>query len=146
MSLSAEAYLKQIEELDLAINQEIERIADLKLAATSSGAIDYSKDRVQTSPVNALERQIINYVDLEDRLNQRIDRFVDAKEKVIAQIRELHNPMYIQILFKVYVQYKSLKQTAGEMGKAYQTILTNHEKALTAFEEVHENLQYFSGE
>lgn len=140
--LSAKQYLEQLQELDVSINQDIERLDTMKHGASGVGAIDYSKDRVQTSPVNALERTVCSYVDYEKKLNQKIDQFVDAKEQIIAEIRGLHNADYIQVLFKVYVQYKTLKATAQEMKRSYNFVSGTHKKALEAFESTYDDLHY----
>lgn len=49
--LTAEQYLSQLGTIDEAINQDIERLSEMKLNAMSTGGIDYSKERVQTSAV-----------------------------------------------------------------------------------------------
>ena len=78
-SLSAKQYLEQLEVIDTKINQKMEELNDLMIQATSTGAIDYSKDRVQTSPKNAQENKICKYVDLNDEINREIDEFVDIR-------------------------------------------------------------------
>ena len=49
-TLSAREYLGQLQELDTNINQDLERLEDMKTNACSTGGIDYSAERVQTSP------------------------------------------------------------------------------------------------
>ena len=48
-TLSAREYLGQLQEFDIYINQDLERLEEMKINACNTGAIDYSKDRVQTS-------------------------------------------------------------------------------------------------
>lgn len=141
--LTAREYLEQLQELDININQDIERLESMKNNACGTGAIDYSKDRVQTSPSgDALCRQVTNYVSFNKHINQEIDKFSDAKNLIIQQIRGLHNKYFNQILFKVYVQYKTVKQASREMKKSYNYTVELHNKALAAFEETYENLTY----
>lgn len=142
--LSAREYLGQLEELDIKINQELEQLEEMKIGAGGVGAIDYSKDRVQTSPVNALEKRVCSYVDFEERLNSHIDNFVDAKEQIIAEIRGLHHKHYINILYKIYVQFKSIREAAGEMKISYSYAVELHKKALKAFSETYKNLYYLT--
>ena len=71
-----------------------------------------------------------------------IDQFADAKEKIIRQIRGLHNKDYVRVLYKVYVQYKSLKVAAAEMKRSYNYTIEVHRKALEAFEKVYSDLVY----
>ena len=115
----------------------------MRINACSTGGIDYSDERVQTSPSgDSLCRQVTNYVACDDEINAEIDRFVDAKNLIIKQIRGLHNNYFNQILFKVYVQFKSVKQASKEMKKSYNYTVELHNKALAAFEETYENLTY----
>lgn len=142
-TLSAREYLGQLQELDTNINQDLERLDDMKTNACSTGAIDYSKDRVQTSPSgDTLCKQVTNYVAFNDKINAEIDSFADAKEQIIKQIRGLHNNYFNQILFKVYVQFKTVKQASKEMKKSYNYTVELHNKALAAFEETYKNLTY----
>ena len=142
--LTARQYLEQLKVIDTKINQKMEELADLMTAATSTGAIDYSKDRVQTSPQNAQENRICKYVDLDAEINREIDEFVDIKHRVTKEIQELNVDYYIKILFKVYVQYKTVKDAANEIGLSYQYVRDLHKKALKAFEELHTDLHYLT--
>lgn len=142
--LTAKQYLDQLRVIDTKINQKMEELADLMTAATSTGAIDYSKDRVQTSPQNAQENRICKYVDLDAEINKEIDEFVDIKHRVTKEIQELNVDYYIKILFKVYVQYKTVKDAANEIGLSYQYVRDLHKKALKAFEELHTDLHYLT--
>lgn len=143
--LTARRYLEQIQEFDTNINQDLERLEEMKVNACSTGAIDYSKDRVQTSPSgDTLCKQVTNYVAFNDKINAEIDSFADAKEQIIKQIRGLHDARYSQVLFKVYVQFKTLKVASGEMGMSYQYVRNLHSAALTRFEEIYDNLHYLT--
>ena len=141
--LSAKVYLGQLALIDEQINQDIERLDELKQSARSTGSFDYSRERVQTSPVgDKLCSDVSRYVDLDNQINAEIDRFVDAKEQIIREIRGLRDVNYIKVLYKVYVQFKSVKVAAQEIGKSYHYTSELHKKALNAFEEQYENLYY----
>lgn len=141
-SLSARKYLEQLENIDISINQELERLAEMKSGASCAGAMDYSKDRVQVSPTNALEKRVSAYIDFEKNINRHIEQFVEAKEQIISEIRGLHQKHYINILYKVYVQFKSVREAAEEMKLSYSYVSSMHKKALKAFEDTYTNLKY----
>lgn len=144
-SLSARAYLGQLELIDEQINQDIERLGEMKQSARSTGSFDYSRERVQTSPIgDKLCSDISRYVDLDAQINAEIDRFVDAKEQIIKEIRGLHSADYVKVLYKVYVQFKTIKDTAYEIQRSYKYTLDVHKKALKAFEEMYPDLQYLT--
>ena len=142
-TLSAREYLGQLQELDTNINQDLERLDDIKINACSTGAIDYSAERVQTSPSgDSLCKAVTNYVAFNDEINAEIDSFADAKEQIIKEIRGLRDKNYVQVLYKVYVQYKTVKQASKEMKNCYNYTVELRNKALAAFEKTYQNLHY----
>ena len=144
-TLTAREYLEQLQELDININQDLERLEDMKANACCTGSIDYSAERVQASPSgDSLCRQVTDYVAFNDEINAEIDRFSDAKNQIIKQIRGLHNVKFSQVLFKVYVQFKSLKVAASEMKMSYPYVREIHKKALIVFEQTYKNLHYLT--
>lgn len=138
--MRAKDYLKQVEILDKCIEQKQIECDELRLLAGSTGGIQYG-ERVQTSPNgDSLEKKIVKYVQLEQEINEMIDRFVDLKHKIIDQIQGLPEIKYIDVLFKRYVQYKSLEQIAVEMNYTYPYIRELHGYALANFERTYKNL------
>ena len=143
--LSAKVYLGQLALIDEQINQDIERLEELKQSARSTGSFDYSRERVQTSPVgDKLCSDVTRYVTLDEQINREIDSFVDAKEQIIREIRGLRCADYVKVLYKVYVQFKTIKDTAYEIQRSYKYTLDIHKKALKAFEEMYPDLQYLT--
>lgn len=143
--LTAKEYLKQLEMIDLKINQDLELLYGKKSEAASMGSFDYSKDRVKTSPTgDGLCKKVSNYVILDEQINREIDAFADARNKIIGEIRRLKKADYVNILFKMYVQYKSIAQTAEEMHKSYGYIRRRHLEALDAFEKANDDMTYLT--
>ena len=139
--LTAKKYLKQLELFDITISQDRELLADMKARAESPGGSDYSKDRVQTTlRGDRLCDDVSKYVDFEKHIDAEIERLTMTRNKIIGEIRGLHEPKHIQILFKVYVQSKSMKVAADEMRLSYFYVLELHKKALQNFEQTYENL------
>lgn len=139
--MTADQYLMQIEVLDTMIQQDIEQLEELKVRARGVGAIRYDKDKVQTSPSDRLCGDVCSIVTMEQRINDEIDQFYDAKQTIIKQIRGIRDPNLIQILYKRYVQYKTLKAIAMEMKIGYTTVLAKHQEALAQFE-ANNSLEY----
>lgn len=140
--LSAKEYLEQLADIDVIINQDIERLSVMRQSALGVKSFDYSKEKVQTSASDRLCEDVTNIVTLNEYINNEIDRFVDTKETIICQIRDLHNAVYNQILYKMYVEFKSMKQCSFEMGKSYSYVKKYHNEALKAFEETYPDLYY----
>ena len=73
------------------------------------------------------------YVDLEKEIHEDIERFTELKHKVIGQIHMLDDITYMEILFKKYIEYKTLKDIAVEMKYSYGRTKHIHGFALEAF-------------
>lgn len=135
--MKAKEYLQQLQRLDTVINQKIKELDDLRLKSQSTGSVDYSKERVQTSPSGdaPFVKPICRIIDLEAEINAEIDRFVDEKHRIINQIQGLKNSDYISLLFKRYVEFKSLEKICVEMNFSYDYIKHLHGYALQDFED-----------
>lgn len=146
--MKAKEYLQQLQRLDTVINQKIKEVDDLRLKSRSVGSIDYSKERVQTSPSGdaPFVKLIGRIIDLEQEINAEIDAFVDDKHKIINQIQGLKNRKYIEILYKRYVEFKRLEVVAVEMNFTYQYVVELHGYALKDFQTTYENLLNSYGE
>lgn len=140
--MKAKEYLQQLQRLDTVINQKIKEVHDLRLQAQSTGGLDYSKERVQSSPSGdaPFVKPVLRMIELEQEINAEIDRFVDEKHEIINQIQALQNPKHIDILYKHYVEFKRLEIVAVEMNFTYQYIVELHGTALKEFQLTHENL------
>lgn len=132
--MKVKEYLKQIEKLDKCIDQKQIECDSLRLLAESNGSIQYG-ERVQTSPQgDTLEKKVLKYVQMEQEINDMVDNFVDLKHKIIDEIQGLSEVKHIDVLFKKYVQYKSLEQIAVEMNYSYDRIKHIHGYALQEFD------------
>jgi len=134
--MKAKEYLHRLQRLDTVINQKLNELSDLKVILTSVSSMDYSKERVQTSLSG--DASFVKIIDkmstLEEEINAEIDRFVDEKHRIINQIQSLQNSIYIQVLYKRYVEFKNFDIIAGEMRYTYQYILSIHGYALKEFQ------------
>lgn len=140
--MTAKEYLQQLQRLDTLINQKIKEVDDLRLKSRCFGGIDYSKERVQTSPSGdaPFVKLIGRIVDLEAEINAEIDAFVGERHRIINQIQALKNSKYIEILYKHYVEFKRLEVVAVEMNFTYQYVVELHGYALKDFQTTYENL------
>lgn len=143
--LTAREYLGQLAVIDTKIQQKLEELEAMKVDACSAGGIDYSKDRVQTSRSgDAIGDAVVRYTALNGEINREIDEFADIKHRIIKEIHSLNSNNYIKVLFKVYVQYKSIKTASDEMQMSYQYVRNIHKKALLAFEKIYPDLHYLT--
>lgn len=135
--MTAKEYLQQIEKLNIQINHSIDQLTELKQFGAK--AVDYSVDKVQTSPSNSMENIVGRWIDMEAKLNNLIDYYVDTKYKVVREIHQLSDIRYIQVLYKRYIEFKSLQKIAKEMDYDYKWLCRIHGSALEEFANILNN-------
>ena len=133
--MNAREYLEQFQKMDVAINQNIAWLYELKNIRKELEGVNYTSQKVKTSKSNRadFEKTLLIIMDMEQNINDSIDKFVDQKNEIIKQIQSLDNHKYVQVLYKKYVEYKRLEEIAIEMHYSYQYIKEIHKKALQEF-------------
>lgn len=135
--MKAKEYLMQIEILSVKIEQKKQRAKEYRDLALCSGGFDYSKERVQTSNLGGqIEDRIIRYVSLESEITENIFMLQQMKDKITGEIHNLNNSDYIILLYKRYVECKTLGQIAKDMHYSYDRIKHMHGNALMDFEKI----------
>lgn len=133
--MKAKEYLQEIRKMDIAIDQKQIEYDTLRKSRTYIGGMDYSSERVQTSTDAAGFTKISDRLeDMQNEINGEIDQYHDMRHKCINQIQQLSKVEYIQVLFKRYVEYKSLETILGELKLSYYRICHIHGEALAEFE------------
>ena len=132
--MTAKKYLSQLWELDRKIQQRMHQVEELKLLAMGTGSIG-DGERVQTSTAgDQLSASVARYVDLQRRVEEMIDRYIDKKTRIIGQIQQIDDDRYEKILFLRYVQGKGLPDIAVELGYTYKWTSSLHGLALEEFD------------
>ena len=128
-------YLRQLRTAEIKIEQKEEELERLKssLESISTGT---DSERVQTTPRDRLSEEITRIVDLEKEINSDLGALLMLRNKIINEIHSMDNPVYMDILYKRYVQYKSLEEIAVEMSYSYVHIRRLHGYALIQFSKI----------
>ena len=79
-------------------------------------------------------------IELEKEINAEIDKFVNKKHEIINQIQGLKDTRHIEILYKRYVQFKSLETISVELNYTYQYTRELHGYALQDFQRTYKTL------
>lgn len=140
--MGAKEYLQQLQKLDMVINQKLVEYDALRKTFSCVGGIDYSLDRVQTTAPNSAKftRVAEKIIELQEEIDNETDSFIDRKYEIMKQIHGLPNLIHVQILFKRYIEFKSLRTISDEIDYTYQYVVELHGRALKAFEKTYENL------
>ncbi len=99
-------------------------------------SVRYDLEKVQGGGnVDRIGEAVAKMVDLEKQVENDLVNLMYRKHEVIGQIHSLDNYRYIQVLYKRYIEFKSLQTIAAEMSFSYRYLLELHGKALEAFEQ-----------
>jgi len=135
--MTARDYLESIQIMDIEIEQLTEEIKELRersfaISGTNFDAPERGKGGFNTNaPYAAI---IERMVDLELLVAQKVERLAWRRHKVIGQIHKVANPLFIQVLYKRYVQYKPLGSIAEELNYDYGYMRRVHMEAVEEFD------------
>lgn len=135
MALDAKKYLKRVEKIDFMIQNKISELKQWKTIALSvTGRAD--GQRVQSSGSNQkMANAVEKCIDIENEINLLIDKLYNEKQEVIGTIEKLNATEY-DLLYKVYIQHRSLQEVSDEFGKTYTWVTTVHGRALKNVQEI----------
>ena len=138
--MTAKEYLSEIGNLRRRADVIRKRIADLNEDMTTIGAIEYDRDRVQTSPTNRQEDKVIKIVDIKTQYEDELAQCYELEKEIIERINKLSKQIYVDILIRRFVELKPNNQMhtlgwiADEMGYSEDWIKHQYGLALTEFE------------
>ncbi len=132
----AKAYLRRIELLDAHINNKLNDLATLRTMVTKITATITPVAVAGSGNQDKLGDAVAKIVDLQNEINQKIDKFVDAKIEVSAVLEKLQEPDHVKVLHKRYIEYKPWEMIACEMRYSYRNVCYIHGKALQAVEAI----------
>lgn len=137
--MEAREFLKQVKKLDRIIENKLIEKEQMKAMASSvtSGSTSitvngvlHSMERVQASANPQKMADAINrYIDIEEEINQCIDKLLEVKKDVCSVIEQLKTPEY-DLLHKVYIQHIELWDAADKCEKSYAWAKATHRRAL----------------
>lgn len=136
--MKAKQYLKQLDRLEKSIKRRMTELEELKELSTSIGSFDYAKDNVTSSKsLDAPYVRIINELEAkEGEMQSAITLYLQKKRLIVDQIEGLvDKEVYSEILYKKYVEFKSLELISLEMGYSYPRTKHLHIDALVYFED-----------
>ncbi len=125
-------YLRELKRLDTCIRhkmQEKETLYNpLRAANTDGMKIQVSHDG------DSMSNLLLRIEAIENRINAKIDEYAGLKDKIIDQIHGLSNEIFVDLLYRRYVEFERLEEIAVDMNYAYDYIRRLHGHALQEFE------------
>lgn len=132
-------YLNQIKKYDRMISQLEEQKMELYAKISTPLGFDYDKLRVKASKKDSFADNAAKYCDIILDIARTERKYIEIKDQIIKEIHLLDSATDIDILYKRYVEYKSLEDISVEMNYSYQWIRIKHGVALENFRKLKEN-------
>jgi len=133
-NMTTQEYLKQIEKLDAIIKNKQERVEYLRATLLGKG-IDYSSERVKTSPQDRFSATISEYLDEEKKISRLLVELLSKRNEIVTEIEQL-DTKYYNVLYMRYVKLYQFREIMNEMDISEQTAFKYHRKALHEFEKL----------
>ncbi len=127
------AYLSKLRTLEAVIAARKKQLDRLRRERTYISGVRYDKDVVQTSGVSDPNKASDRLIDLEKEITRKVEKAVTIRERIIAEVEQLENPLHVTLLLHRYVDGMSFEKIACEMGYSYVRVTHLHGEALQAF-------------
>lgn len=128
--MNAKEYLKQAFYLDKRINSKLEQVESLNALAHKATSTMTGMPKSPNCNKSSLEDTIIKIVDLQEEINQDIDRLVDLKKEIADSIFSLKDKEEQTVLEKRYLCFNTWEQIAVDMNYSIQYCFNVHRNAL----------------
>lgn len=126
--------LQKIIYLDDRMNSKLRQLKELKLTRENVKGIDYSKEKVQSNPINMLEATVIKMIETEEEINESIDKLVDLKNHAREKINQVEG-VNGTVLEMRYLECMSFEEIAYRLNYSIQHIHRLHGQALVEIKE-----------
>lgn len=130
--MNAKRYLQRIEKYGCCIEQKKQQLKELSEKMLSVSAIN-AGEKVSGGGMFDFSGNVLRKIELENEINADIVRFERLKNDIVDQIQSMDNAVYINLLYKRYVECKRLEVIAVEMNYSYAYIKHTHGYALQNF-------------
>lgn len=130
--MNAKQYLKQAYRLNELIESNKKELEDLRLIASSVPGIDYSKERVQSSPAGdaGFTRIISKVIELEQAINDDTERMLSLKLEIRETINSLNDNDEKLLLRYRYLNFMQWDDICDSMKVSMRTAHRIHASAL----------------
>lgn len=122
-------FLQQVGKYEAIIHNKLIEAEQWKALAESTTSV-LTPDKVQTSgSKQKMADAVDRYIDIQNEINDYIDKLYEAKKEVLSKIEQLE-PVDYDILHKMYVQFMSFNDVAASYEMSYSWACKQHKKAL----------------
>lgn len=131
--MTVKQYLRQLARLQLNIAILTEELEERRTRLTSTAA-PVLGDKVQSSPRgDSFAAAMAALVDKDLQRQELVYIYEQERDRIVAQIMGLPNPLQARVLYDRYVQNRTLVQIADDTHYSYTRICHVHGQALADF-------------
>lgn len=131
--MNAKEYLSQAFIIDQRIDSKLEQVSSLR-ALAEKVTVSYGQERVMsTRQPSPIENAIVKLIELENEINDDIDKLVDLKKTIMDRIASVKSDENRLILELRYLSFKTWEDIAEIMNYSYRQVHRIHSEALKDF-------------
>ena len=132
--MTAKEYLRQLWNLDREIEIKYRELEELRAQVGIKAQPDPNENVGHSGNVSDPVSDVaVRIVQMENRINRKIDRLINLKRKISDQIDGMENRNYRMILTCRYVLMQTWDDVADSVGYSIQNCYIIHGKALQEF-------------
>lgn len=124
--------------IDTAINCKLEQLAELKCLATKVSPTNV-EGRGSGGVTDRVGKTVARIIDLENKINDYIDRLVSSKEAIASVVAQADNEVYSVLLERRYILHETWEVIAEKMGYSRRHITRLHDDAMKYLERLYPN-------
>mgnify|MGYP000847882841 FL=1 len=124
--------LKQIRLIDLEVKTKMEELDRLNNSFLKSPSL--KEINVQESKVSLKDDAYVKIINLNDYINDKVDKLIELKYQLIQAIEQLDNSKERTIIWMKYISSKSWDEIAEELQISKTTLFMLHDEAVKKIE------------
>ncbi len=130
-------FLNRHYEISQSIDSKLEQVAELKSLAQKASPAVFSESRSSGGYSDRVGRTTARIIDLENQINEEIDRLIDVKTQIWEMIYSLPDSAQRTLLERHYLLHEGWERIAEKLGYSSRHITRLHNQALAALEEIY---------
>ena len=133
--MTAKEYLRRIRDAESDLRNAEMDYQRARDDVMNLKAIEYDKDKVSNSHIGDLSDAIAALEKYAERVNAKWDELIAMREEAKAQIEQIADGRYREVLHRRYLQGESWEYIAVGMGYSFRQVTRLHGGALRAIAE-----------
>ena len=128
--MTKKEYLSQAYRLDQRINSKLEQVESLNGLATKVSSTLTGMPKNPNRATSTMADAVAKIIDLQEEINNDIDRLVDLKREMVTVIKAVVNKESQTLLELRYLCFRTWEQIAVDMGYNVRHVYRLHDEAV----------------